>query len=217
MASVILMPDQNYNVGKIVCVGINYSDHMKEMGNKKPEKPVLFLKPSTAILNENQPIKLPAYSNEIHHEVELALLVGKIARSINRNTWDKYIVGAGIAIDLTLRDIQRDAREKGLPWSVCKGFDGACPVSSFKPIETIVGIQTLSLTLKVNNETKQQGNTADMIFPVDYLIEYISGIFTLEPGDVIITGTPAGVSPLESGDRLTAEISQIGKMTFTVE
>jgi acylpyruvate hydrolase len=216
MASVILLPDQKFQVGKIVCVGINYSDHMKEMGNEKPEKPVLFLKPSTSILNEGATIKLPNYSKEVHHEIELALLVGTTARNIRRSEWKTYISGAGIAIDLTLRDIQREARKKGLPWSVCKGFDGACPISSFKPLNTISDIQKLALTLQVNKQIRQQGNTSEMIFAVDHLIEYISGIFTLERGDVIITGTPAGVSPVTSGDHITAEISGIGSMSFTV-
>jgi 2-keto-4-pentenoate hydratase/2-oxohepta-3-ene-1,7-dioic acid hydratase in catechol pathway len=216
MASVTLLHDNEFHVGKIVCVGINYSDHMKEMGNEKPLEPVLFLKPSTAILNEGQSIKMPVYSKEVHHEIELALLVGRTACNIQRNQWKEYIVGAGIAIDLTLRDIQREARKKGLPWSVSKGFDGSCPISSFKPIETITDIQNLSMTLSVNKEIRQQGNTGEMIFHVDHLIEYISKIFTLEIGDIIITGTPAGVSPLCRNDHVTAEISEIGTMAFRV-
>ena len=217
MASVTLLPDKTYAVGKIICVGINYIDHMKEMGNEKPEKPVLFLKPPTAILNEGKMIKLPTFSTEVHHEIELALLVGKTGCRIKREAWHNYIAGAGIAIDLTLRDIQREVRKKGLPWSVCKGFDGACPISSFKPVDTITDIQELTLTLKVNNEIRQNGNTAEMIFPIDHLIEYISSIFTLEIGDVIITGTPAGVSPLKPGDQITAAISGIGVMNFNVD
>jgi 5-carboxymethyl-2-hydroxymuconate isomerase len=212
----MLLPDQEFQVGKIICVGINYSDHMKEMGNEKPEKPVIFLKPSTSILNEGQNIKLPNFSKEVHHEIELALLVGTTACNIRRNEWKTYIAGVGIAIDLTLRDIQREARKKGLPWSVCKGFDGACPISTFKPLNTISDIQNLVLTLKVNEQIRQQGNTGEMIFEVDHLIAYISGIFTLEKGDVIITGTPAGVSPIASGDHILAEISDIGSMAFTV-
>jgi acylpyruvate hydrolase len=216
MASVTLQPDQLFQVGKIVCVGINYSDHMNEMGNEKPEEPVLFLKPSTAILNEGHKIKMPVFSQELHHEVELALLVGKRACKIHRTEWKRYIIGAGIAIDLTLRDIQRKARKKGLPWSVCKGFDGACPISSFKSIETIPDLQNFALKLSVNGEVRQEGNTNAMIFPIDYLTEYISHRFTLETGDIIITGTPAGVSSLKPDDRIVAEISHIGRMVFQV-
>jgi acylpyruvate hydrolase len=216
MASVILQPDKSFQVGKIICVGINYSDHMQEMGNEKPEEPVLFLKPSTAILNEGNKITLPSFSQEVHHEVELALLVGSNACKISRDDWKTYIIGAGIAIDLTLRDIQQKARKKGLPWSVCKGFDGACPISSFKPIGGISDLQNLELRLSVNGHVRQQGNTNAMIFSIDHLIEYISGIFTLETGDVVITGTPAGVSPIHPHDRIIAEISQIGSMEFQV-
>jgi 2-keto-4-pentenoate hydratase/2-oxohepta-3-ene-1,7-dioic acid hydratase in catechol pathway len=216
MASVRLLPDQKFHVGKIICVGINYSDHIKEMGNEKPDEPVLFLKPSTSILNEGRQIKLPNYSKEVHHEIELALLVGTTAHHIRQNQWKTHIAGAGIAIDLTLRDIQREARKKGLPWSVCKGFDGSCPISSFKPLKAIPDVQNLALTLTVNEQIRQQGNTRAMIFKVDRLIAYISSIFTLEKGDVIITGTPAGVSSLASGDHITAEISDIGSMSFTV-
>ena len=216
MASVTLQPDQLFQVGKIICVGLNYSDHMKEMGNEKPEEPVLFLKPSTAILNEGNKIRIPVFSQEVHHEVELALLVGKTASKIRRTEWKTYIIGAGIAIDLTLRDIQQKARKKGLPWSVCKGFDGACPISSFKSIETIPNLQNLVLKLSVNGQVRQAGNTKAMIFSIDYLIEYISRIFTLETGDIIITGTPAGVSSIKPDDHIIAEISHIGSMAFQV-
>ena len=216
MASVTLLPDREFKVGKIVCVGINYLDHMLEMGNEKPDKPVLFLKPSTSILNEGQAIHLPGYSREVHHEIELALLVGKTAVAITGNDWRKYVAGAGIAIDLTLRDLQHEARRKGLPWSVCKGFDGACPISAFVPLEKVADLQSLPLILKVNGETRQQGNTKNMFFTIDRLLEYITTIFTLETGDVIITGTPAGVSPVKAGDKIEAEIQGIGKMEFSV-
>ena len=171
---------------------------------------------ATAILNEGNKIKLPVFSHDVQHEVELALLIGATACKISRTEWQTYIIGAGIAIDLTLRDIQQQARKKGLPWSVCKGFDGACPISSFKPIQDISDPQNLELKLSVNGHIRQQGNTRAMIIPIDYLIEYISGIFTLEVGDIIITGTPAGVSSIKQHDHIKAEISQIGTMEFHV-
>jgi 5-carboxymethyl-2-hydroxymuconate isomerase len=216
MHEVTLIPAKRFSVGKIVCVGKNYDAHIKEMRSDRPETPVLFLKPSTAILNEDTAIYLPTYSNDVHHEIELALLVTKTARSISVSDWRKYIGGAGIALDLTLRDHQRIAKEKGLPWSVSKGFDGSCPVSHFTPIDKIPDLQNLEIELKVNGELRQKGSTTEMIFKIDELVSHISGIFTLEPGDLILTGTPAGVSKLNHGDRLEARIENIGSSVFNV-
>jgi acylpyruvate hydrolase len=217
MSIVKLLPDFKYNVSKIACVACNYTEHITEINSIRSEQPILFLKPPSAILNEGQKIILPAYSKEIHHEIELALLVKKKARSIKKENWKSYIAGAGIALDLTLRDLQRHAREKGNPWSVAKGFDGACPISTFKPLDQINDLQNLQLTLQLNNKIKQNGNTKDMIFPPDYLVSYISTIFTLEAGDIILTGTPAGVSPISKGDHLKATISEIGSIEFWVK
>jgi len=216
MSQVILKPDSAFDVGKIVCVGQNYIKHITEMKSKKTKDPVLFLKPSTSILNEGNPIVLPSISNEIHHEVELALLVGKTAKNISANNWESFIVGAGIALDLTLRDLQKTARENGLPWSVAKGFDGACPISIFTSLDQIKDIQNLQIELYVNKKLRQKSSTKNMIFYIGILLEYISKIFTLEPGDVILTGTPEGVAAISSGDELHAKISEIGEMQFKV-
>jgi acylpyruvate hydrolase len=137
MSTIILKPDISYRVGKIVCVGQNYPLHVEEMKSKRTADPLLFLKPSTSILREGKKIRLPDYSKEIHHETELALLVGKKAKKISRKDWKYYIKGAGIALDLTLRDWQREAKKNGHPWSVCKGFDSSCPISTFVPIKDI--------------------------------------------------------------------------------
>ena len=216
MSQVILKPDSAFDVGKIVCVGQNYIKHITEMKSKKTKDPVLFLKPSTSILNEGNPIVLPSISNEIHHEVELALLVGKTAKNISANNWESFIVGAGIALDLTLRDLQKTARENGLPWSVAKGFDGACPISIFTSLDQIKDIQSLQIEFYVNKKLRQKSSTKNMIFYIGILLEYISKIFTLEPGDVILTGTPEGVAAISSGDELYAKISEIGEMQFNV-
>ena len=216
MHKVTLQPEHGFSVGKIVCVGQNYAAHIKEMDAKKTGDPVLFLKPSTALLYEGQKITLPQYSNEVHHEIELALLVNKQARNVPETHWQEYIAGAGIALDLTLRDLQKMAKNQGLPWSVSKGFDGACPISVFVPIKKIIDIQALNILLKVNGDIRQQGSTADMIWKVPELVSYISTIFTLEPGDIILTGTPAGVSKLQHGDKLEAAIESLGVMHFEV-
>jgi acylpyruvate hydrolase len=217
MSKVFLHPDYTYNVSKIVCVGCNYTEHIAELNTIRSEEPLLFLKPPSAILHEGEEISLPSYSNEIHHEIELALLVGKKAKSIEKDHWKSYIAGAGIGLDLTLRDLQRIARKKGNPWSVSKGFDGSCPISIFKPLDQINDIQNLQISLQVNNKIKQTANTKEMIFPVDYLVSYISTIFSLEEGDIILTGTPAGVGPISKGDHLHASISEIGNVEFWVE
>ena len=217
MATILLKPESVYSVGKIVCVGQNYVKHIEELSSKRQNAPVIFLKPSTAILTEGYPIELPEYSKDVHHETELALLIGATARRIKAEEWHTFVAGVGIALDLTLRDLQTHAKERGLPWAVSKGFDGSCPVSEFIPLRQIKDIQDLTIELRINNELRQHGSTHDMIYPVSELMAYISGIFTLEPGDLILTGTPAGVGPLRSGDHLEAAISEVGKMVFNVK
>ena len=216
MAFVTLLPDQNFIVGKIIGVGRNYTEHVKEMGAEKNQPPVLFLKPPTAILHIGNPIRLPVYSKDVHYEVELALLIGKGGKEIVQKDWKKYLAGAGLALDLTLRDIQNLAKEKGNPWSVSKGFDGSCPISEFTPLQNITNLNQLQIELAVNNVTRQKANTSEMIYQVDELIAYISKYFTLEPGDIILTGTPAGVGKISTGDILRARISELGEMEFKV-
>jgi 2-keto-4-pentenoate hydratase/2-oxohepta-3-ene-1,7-dioic acid hydratase in catechol pathway len=217
MASVILLPDRRrYTVGKIIGVGQNYAQHAVEMGGSGKKPPVLFLKPSTSILAEGHSIKLPDYSKEVHHEVELALLIGKTGKDIAAGDWRQYLAGAGIALDLTLRDLQRLAKDHGEPWSVSKGFDGACPISVFTPMDRIKDLNNLRIELEVNHLLRQSGSTTEMIYPVDRLIAYISGYFTLEAGDIILTGTPAGVGKISSGDLLQARIEGLGEIKFEV-
>jgi 5-carboxymethyl-2-hydroxymuconate isomerase len=216
MAIVILKPDKEIPVGKIICVGRNYDEHIAEMASERTSDPVLFLKPATAILNEGNPIVLPAFSQEIHHEIELALIVSQTAKNIISTEWKKYIAAAAIALDLTARDHQAVAKQKGLPWSVSKGFDGACPIGVFVSLNEIENINNLKIELFVNNEKKQSGNTNQMIFPPGALLEYISTIFTLEPGDIILTGTPSGVGPIIHGDDIRGVIENIGEIHFKV-
>ena len=216
MAIVILKPNTEFSVGKIVCVGRNYAEHISEMSAEKPSDPVLFLKPSTAILNEGQQIKIPSFSHEVHHEIELALLISREAKSIKANNWNNYVGGSGIALDLTLRDHQAIAKKKGLPWSVSKGFDGACPIGSFVSLDLVNNIEELKIELYVNDELRQEGNTNQMIFSPGILLEYISSIFTLEAGDIILTGTPSGVGAIQTGDEIRGVIENLGEIFFTV-
>lgn len=217
MTMIILNPNREVKVGKIVCVGLNYVKHIEEMSSKRSTEPVLFLKPSTSILQEGEKIILPSYSNEIHHEVEMALLIGKEAKNINKINWKTYVSGVSVALDLTLRDLQSDAKKRGHPWSVCKGFDGACPIGKFVPLSDVGDIGDLEIELYKNDELKQKGNTSQMIFPPKELLAYISRIFTLEEGDIILTGTPAGVGPIYSKDIIHAKIEKIGAINFEVE
>ena len=216
MSTVLLKPDKQIKVGKIVCIGQNYMRHIDELKSKITKTPLLFFKPATAILTEGNLINLPTISNEVHHETELALLLGKEAKNISKSSWKEYVAGVGLALDLTLRDIQREAKKNGLPWAVCKGFDSSCPISSFVSLDSISDIQNLSIELFVNNEKRQEGFTGDMIWPVDELLTYITTIFTLEPGDIVLTGTPDGVGEIHTGDHLHAKISNVAEIDFQV-
>lgn len=213
----IIGTDQEFTIGKLVCVGRNYAEHAKELGNETPASPVLFMKPATAVIADGDCVRIPAYSSNCHHEVELALLIGKKASAVPAEEALEYLAGYGVAIDMTLRDVQDQLKSKGLPWDIAKGFDTSCPLSDFVPASSIADPQDLALRLSVNGSPRQNGTTADMIQSVTSVISYISGIFTLEPGDVILTGTPSGVSRVKPGDVMEAEVSPVGKLRIFVQ
>ena len=202
----------SFTPSKIICVGRNYAKHIEEMKSERTASPVLFLKPNSSLCDLDKPIKIPTGWGAVHHEVELALCIGQKCSRLNEEQVMDAVAGFGLALDLTLRDLQSAAKKAGLPWAVAKGFDGACPVSTFVPKEKIPDPQKLRLSLKVNGETKQDGNTSHMLFPIPELVAYISRFFTLEPGDLILTGTPAGVGPLRPGDEIEAEIETVAKV-----
>ncbi len=203
-------------VGKIVCLGRNYLDHIRELGNKVPDRAVLFCKPATSILPDGGEVIIPDYSQNCHHELELALLIGKQGKRIPEADALSYIAGYGVAIDLTLRDVQDELKEKGLPWEIAKGFDTSCPLSDFVAAEQVTDPNNLQLTMKVNGEIRQQGTTAQMMRSVEEIISEISKYFTLQQGDIILTGTPAGVSKIVSGDLLSGSIEQVGMLQVSV-
>jgi 5-carboxymethyl-2-hydroxymuconate isomerase len=208
--------NQQFTIGKIVCLARNYAEHAKELGNETPAAPVLFMKPASSVISDGEAVRIPAYSQECHYEVELAVLVGKQCRWVSVEQAMEHVAGYGVAIDMTLRDVQNLLKAKGLPWEIAKGFDTSCPLSDFVPAAAVADPYNLNLKLLVNGEAHQDGNSSDMIHRVPQIIAYISSIFTLEPGDVILTGTPAGVGPVRPGDVMVAEIVSIGRLTIPV-
>jgi 5-carboxymethyl-2-hydroxymuconate isomerase len=216
MKTAHLTTGQELPIGKILCIGRNYADHIKELGNETPSAPVIFSKPASSVIGAGEEIVIPPYSSDCHHEAELAVLIGTRAKAIPPDQALTCVAGYGVAIDLTLRDVQGELKKKGLPWDIAKGFDTACPLSVFTPASQVPDPQQLRIRLTVNNELRQDGTTALMITPVAELLSYLSGIFTLEPGDIILTGTPAGVSAIVSGDQLQAEVVDIAQLQVTV-
>lgn len=194
-------------VGKVVCIGRNYLDHIRELNNAVPETPILFMKPATALTTLDEPIRLPVGRGECHHEVELAVLVSQELRHADLASVQRAVAGYGVALDLTLRDLQNALKKQGHPWETAKAFDGSCPLSPFLKPEALPEPQATDLRLQVNGMVRQQGNTRLMMMGIFELMAYISTHFTLRPGDVVLTGTPAGVAPLASGDVLTLSLA----------
>lgn len=204
-------------VGKMVCVGQNYARHIEEMKGQRPKEPVIFFKPSTALLVPGQMIELPAFSTSVHHEVELVVVIGVEMRSVDASDALDHVAGYAVGLDLTARDKQQEAKKKGGPWAIAKGFDGSAPVSEVAPAADVGDPGNLAIELSVNGKVRQSARTSDMLFKVPELLAYASGIFTLEPGDLLFTGTPSGVGPLKSGDELEAEIERVGRVSWQVK
>jgi len=202
---------------KIVCVGKNYGKHAQEMGGQVPDKPLIFLKPATAYVTEGNPIKFPVGCGELHHEVELGVVIGRKGSNISESEAMDYVGGYAITLDMTARDWQSTAKKEGTPWSIAKGFDTSCPVGSFIPKESIGDPNSLQLWCKVNGNLKQNGNTSDMVFKIPHLISFISQYFTLETGDLILTGTPEGVGPVNPGDTIEVGLGDLSKVSFQVQ
>ena len=202
--------------GTLYCIGRNYAKHAAEMKSDIPESPVVFLKPRSSIIHEGETVRIPQLSAEVHHEVELVILIGQEAASVKSGEALSKIAGFGVGLDITARDIQSDAKKKGLPWSLAKGFNTFAPIGNLVPFdEDAHDLGNMDIRVEVNGDVRQAGTTADMIFSAEVLISYLSGCFTLYPGDLIFTGTPEGVSAVMSGDTVTAEIEN-GLSTLTV-
>ncbi|MCS6824063.1 MAG: fumarylacetoacetate hydrolase family protein [Cytophagaceae bacterium] len=193
---------------KIICVGRNYSEHIDELKKEKPEAPVIFLKPDTALLKNNAPFYYPSFSEEVHYEAEIIVKISKEGKNIAPEFSHKYFEEVGIGIDFTARDLQRKLQEKGLPWEISKSFNGSAAISHFMHKSTFTDIQNIHFSLYQNQLLKQSGNTSNMIFSFNEIISYISKFILLKPGDIIFSGTPSGVGPVKIGDVLTCFIEQ---------
>jgi acylpyruvate hydrolase len=205
MKNVILAPtNEQIPVGKILCIGQNYAAHAKEMNSTAPTSPIFFMKPTTALLESGGSIVIPSISRDVHHEVELTVLIGKDGKDIPLHLAMEHVAGYGIGLDMTMRDVQSEAKKKGQPWALAKGFDTSAPISVFVPVSSVPDPSKLRLQLSVNGTVRQASGTENMIHTVQALIAYISQFFTLERGDIIYTGTPEGVAQVISGDVLEA-------------
>ncbi len=207
---------KEFVVGKIACVGKNYLEHAKELGDAIPEKPVIFLKPASSIIFSGEKIIYPEFSKSLHYETELVLLIGKTGKKISKQNALEHIEAYAVGLDMTLRDLQSEAKSKGHPWTISKCFDTSTVLSEFIPKVDVKNPNSLELKLWINGELKQHDNTSNMIYSVEEIIEYLSYYFTLEEGDLVFTGTPKGVGEVKRGDKLIAEISGVGKLKTEV-
>ena len=203
---------------KIICIGRNYAEHAKELNNPIPAEPIFFLKPDTALLRNNAPFFYPSFSQEINYEVELVIKIGKVGRCIGEKFAPRYYSEVGLGIDFTARDIQQQCKAKGLPWEIAKAFDYSAALSSrFLPISRFESVSQIPFKLLKNGEIVQEGNSSDMLFHVDRIISYVSSFLTLKIGDLIYTGTPAGVGRVEIGDRLQGFIGDEQMFDFEIK
>jgi len=203
---------------KIICVGRNYVAHVKELSSEMPDEPVLFMKPDSALLRNNDPFYIPDWSSDLHHEVELVVKISRVGKNIEKKFASRYYKEIGLGIDFTARDIQNALKDKGLPWEKAKAFDHSAVVcKEFTPIDAFQDKNAIQFRLDINGKTVQEGNSALMIFTIDDIVAHVSKYFTLKMGDLIYTGTPAGVGPVKIGDRLEGFLEGEKKFDFWVK
>lgn len=200
---------------KIICIGRNYADHISELNNERPDEPVIFMKPDTAVLAKQFPFVIPEFSNDVHHEVEVLVKINKVGKYIDAKFAHKYYDEIGLGIDFTARDLQNRLKEKGLPWEKAKAFDNSAIIGDFLPKNTFSSLENLNFELTKNGEVVQTGNTSLMLWKIDEIIAYVSQYFTLKTGDVIFTGTPKGVAAVKEGDELVGFLE--GKQMFKIQ
>lgn len=202
---------------KIIAIGRNYAAHANELNNPLPENPVIFLKPDTAVLKDNKPFYIPDFSSDIHYELEVVLKICKEGKHISEKFASRYYEEIGLGIDFTARDIQTKHKEKGLPWELAKAFDNSAAISNFIPKTEIADLHNLQFELKINGESRQNGNTKNMLFSFDFIISFVSRYITLKKGDLIFTGTPEGVGKVLQGDKLEASMEGTQLLSFDIK
>lgn len=202
---------------KIFCIGRNYADHAKEMKAEVPTSPVFFMKPDTALLKDNEAFYYPEFTNDLHYECELVVRIDKVGKNISEKFAHKYYSKLSLGIDFTARDLQLKCKEKGLPWEIAKAFENSAPLSSTWIDKNELSLNAISFELSKNNEVVQKGNTEDMLFSIDQIIAYLSKFMTLKTGDLIYTGTPAGVGPVKIGDRLIGKLNNQEMFNFEIK
>lgn len=202
---------------KIVCIGRNYVAHAKELNNPVPEEPVVFMKPDSSLLLKNKPFFLPEFSKEIHHEVELVVRINRVGKHIQEKFAHRYYDEISLGIDFTARDLQAKCKEAGKPWEIAKGFDGSAVLGEFIPLDSLQDSKSIPFHLDINGKTVQSGNSSEMLFSIDRIISYVSTFVTFKIGDLIYTGTPAGVGPVAINDRLEGYIEDRRMLNFLVK
>jgi len=201
---------------KIICIGLNYMDHIREMNNPIPQVPVFFLKPDTSLVRNNNPFFYPEFTNDLQYELEVVLKINKLGRNVSEKFAHRYYNEIGLGIDFTARDLQRLCKDKGMPWEMAKAFDGSAPISSFIPKDRFENLNNIKFKLEKNDVIVQKGNTNDMVFKFDHIISYVTKFITLRTGDLIFTGTPVGVGPVKVGDRLKAYLEDELMLDFFI-
>lgn len=204
-------------LGKVVCIGRNYADHARELNNPVPTEPILFIKPATSVVVMEEAFTVPEGKGAVHFETEMAILIGETLKDADEQQAMHGIAGIGLGLDMTLREVQDSLKQKGQPWEKSKCFDGACPLSAFLSPASVNDLADVQIRLTVNGEVRQDGNSAQMLTPVLKLLSYASQWFTLEPGDVVLTGTPAGVGPVQPGDQLRVELVDLLRVETSVK
>ncbi len=200
---------------KMICIGRNYANHIAELNNERPDAPVIFMKPDTALVQKQFPFVLPEFSNDVHHEVEVLVKINKVGKYIDAKFAHKYYDEIGLGIDFTARDVQSKLKEKGLPWEIAKAFDGSAVVGDFVPKAELGDLNELNFELSNNDNVVQKGNTSNMLWKIDEIIAYVSQFFTLRTGDIIFTGTPEGVAKVNPGDVLEGTLE--GRKLFRIQ
>ncbi|NVO12025.1 MAG: fumarylacetoacetate hydrolase family protein [Bacteroidales bacterium] len=201
---------------KIICIGMNYMDHIREMNNPIPQVPVFFMKPDTSLVRNNNPFFYPEFTNDLQYELEVVLKINKLGRNVSEKFAHRYYNEIGLGIDFTARDLQRLCKDKGMPWEMAKAFDGSAPISSFVQKDRFENLNNINFKLEKNDVIVQKGNTNDMVFKFDHIISYVTKFITIRTGDLIFTGTPVGVGPVKVGDRLKAYLEDELMLDFFI-